>query len=227
MSHNPTEHVQEQTFHHAAHHHGQQAHQTPDGDHGSDPAQPHDSGWITAAALTAAFLAALAAIGGALATSHLTESIHKRIESNDQWNYFQSKSMKNYLLETKAELLDALDHPAPAGDQEKMRANEAAKTQTKLLAESLEKTSKSHLQAHETFELAATMFHIAIAMVAISVVAKRKFFWFVSMAVGCVGLVFFTTGIMRAPSEHKAVHKVPNVDASSKPAAEIGSDQGH
>src|SRR5690242_1671804 len=67
MSHNPTEHVQEELTHHAS--------------HGSD--NGHGGKWITAAATTAAILAAFAAAAGALATSHLTQSTLIRIKAND------------------------------------------------------------------------------------------------------------------------------------------------
>jgi len=73
MAHNPTEHVQEELHHHAAH--AQEAGHS----HG------HGGGgkWITAAATTAAILAAFAAAGGALATRHLTQSMLIRIRAND------------------------------------------------------------------------------------------------------------------------------------------------
>src|SRR5436190_16580525 len=90
MSHNPTEHVQEELHHHAA--------------HGSDHDHGHGSNnnkWITAAATTAAILAAFAAVAGALATSHLTQSTLTRIEANDNWNYYQAKSIKSSLLDAK------------------------------------------------------------------------------------------------------------------------------
>ena len=76
MSHNPTEQVQEEIHHRAAH----EGHEEASGHNGVGG---QASNWITPAALTAALLAAFAAIAGALATTHLTESTHKRIESND------------------------------------------------------------------------------------------------------------------------------------------------
>src|SRR5579862_2793148 len=82
MSHNPTEHVQEEITHHASH---------------------HDAGgrWITASATTAAIIAAFAAGAGALATSHETQSALIRIKANDDWSYYQAKSIKSSLLEAK------------------------------------------------------------------------------------------------------------------------------
>src|SRR5215471_14943988 len=81
MSDDPTEHVQEDIHHHAS--------------------AGSASKWITAAATTAAILAALAAGASALATSHLTQSTLIRIEANDNWNYYQAKSIKSSLLDAK------------------------------------------------------------------------------------------------------------------------------
>jgi hypothetical protein len=44
------------------------------------------------------------------------------------------------------------------------------------------------------------MFHIAIAIVAIAVVAKRKEFWYVSMIGGAVGVYFFAAAFIHAPA---------------------------
>src|SRR5438552_13450841 len=101
MTNDPTEHVQEEISHQAVH-------ARQDGEHGQ-AGSGHSMRWITAAATTAACLAAFAAVTGALATTHLTEATHRRIESNDKWSFYQSKSLKNYLLETKGEILAALD----------------------------------------------------------------------------------------------------------------------
>src|SRR5580765_6354302 len=91
MSQNPTEHVQEEIQHHASHH-GHEDH-SGEGHHHKD--------WITAAATTAAIVAALAAGAGALATRHETQSTLIRIKANDNWNYYQAKSIKSSLLDAK------------------------------------------------------------------------------------------------------------------------------
>src|SRR6266446_316658 len=171
MSHNPTEHVQEEIHHHASH-----------GSNGK---------WITAAATTAAILAAFAAAAGALATSHLTQSTLIRIKANDDWNYYQAKSIKSSLLDAKiySAQLSKVEPRKSDLDKKSEYAREMPEIQSS--AKALEKLSKEHLKTHETFEGAATLFHIAIAIVAISVVAKRKEFWFLSMAGGAVGILFF------------------------------------
>src|SRR3954464_550398 len=99
MGHDPTEHAQEHIQHEAAH-----------GSHGGG------AKWITVAALTAAFLAAFAAVSSTAATSHLTESTLSRIQANDKWNEYQSKSIKRSNMDTR-ELIFNLADPAKIVDR--------------------------------------------------------------------------------------------------------------
>jgi hypothetical protein len=204
MSDDPTEQVQEDIGHRAGH----ATHHTDEG---------NSARWITAAAMTAALLAAFAAVTGALATTHLTEATHRRIESNDKWSYFQAKSLKSSLLETKGEILAALDHKQSSSDLKRIGQYELEKKETRAEAEALEKLSMSHLRAHETFEMAATMFHISIAVVAISVVARKRVFWHVSIFLGIVGVTFFTVALLRAPADEAKGRPLPGV-VPEKPA---------
>ena len=228
--HDPTEHVQEHIQHTAAH-----------GDH--DGGGHHGGWWITAAALTAAFLAALAAVGGAEATHHLTESTLKRIEANDLWTYYQSKSVKRSEIDTRllnfniyhAALTAGAAAPAEIEKQHKddlaKKAEYADTTNPDSMpriqehAKSLEKLSKEHLETHETFEFSATMFHISIAIVAIAVVAKRKAFWYVSMVLGLVGVFYIGKAFVHAPAPEpteeataSAEPKAPALPAAERPA---------
>jgi hypothetical protein len=217
MSQNPTEHVQEEIRHEASHGGDEVGHTNPGGG-------GRASRWITAAATTAACLAAFAAVTGALATTHLTEATHRRIESNDKWSYYQSKSLKSNLLVTKDEILTALDHPPPPEDMKQINDYDLAKNEIRAEAEALQVLSMAHLRAHETFELAATMFHIAIAIVAISVVARRKVFWYGSIVLGAVGAVFLGVGLIRAPVDEAKGHQKAAVAAEIRPASLTGKD---
>jgi hypothetical protein len=40
------------------------------------------------------------------------------------------------------------------------------------------------------------MFQVAIAMAAIGVLMKMRSFWFLSMALGCIGIVFLIQGLI-------------------------------
>jgi Domain of unknown function (DUF4337) len=187
MSHNPTEHVQEELHHHAA--------------HGDDHGHGHGGGgkWITAAATTAAILAAFAAAAGALATRHLTQSTLIRIKANDDWSFYQAKSIKSSLLDAKIYSAQLSKVEPRKADIEKKAQYAEEMPEIQSTARSLEKLSKEHLETHETFEGAATMFHIAIAVVAIAVVARRKEFWMLSMVGGAIGIFFFAKAFLHSP----------------------------
>jgi uncharacterized membrane protein YgdD (TMEM256/DUF423 family) len=209
MSHNPTEHVQEELHHHAS--------------HGSDHGHGSGSKWITAAATTAAILAAFAAAAGALATSHLTQSTLIRIKANDDWNFYQAKSIKSSVLDAKiyAAQLNKVEPRKSDLDKKEEYAKEMPEIQAN--AKELEKLSREHLETHETFEGSATLFHIAIAIVAVSVVAKRKEFWYISMLGGIIGIVLFAKALLHSPPALKENEEPP---AHSAPANPGHSEQG-
>src|SRR5712691_7817177 len=182
MGHNPTEHVQEEIHHQASHGHGAK--------------------WITAAAATAAILAAFAAAAGALATRHLTQSTLIRIKANDDWNFYQAKSIKSSLLDAKiySAQLNKVDPRKSDLDKKGEYAREMPEIQA--TAKELEHLSREHLETHETYEGSATLFHIAIAIVAISVVARRREFWYLSMIGGVAGVLFFSKALLHAPHRY-------------------------
>jgi hypothetical protein len=62
--------------------------------------------------------------------------------------------------------------------------------QLKEQAERQEASSDVNLSRHEILERGVTLFHIGIAVVAISVLTRRPSFWYVSLLAGVVGIVF-------------------------------------
>ena len=179
MGDDPTEQVQEDLHHHASHGPGAR--------------------WITAAATTAAVLAAFAAVAGALATSHLTQSTLIRIKANDDWNFYQAKSIKSSLLDAKIYSAQLSKVEPRKADIDKKAEYAREMPEIQASAKGLEHFATRHLETHETYEGAATLFHIAIAIVAISVVARRREFWYLSMVAGVIGIVFFSKALLHAP----------------------------
>jgi hypothetical protein len=88
-------------------------------------------------------------------------------------------------------MLTALGKPELDVDRSKLHEYEHDLEQLKERAEEREKTSEQDLSRHETIERGVTLFHIGIAVVAIAVLTKRKWFWYLSLLAGMVGLVFF------------------------------------
>lgn len=179
MSDDPTEQVQEDLHHHASH--------------------ESVSRWITAAATSAAILAAFAATTAALSTSHLTQSTLIRIKANDDWSYYQAKSIKSSILEARIYTAEINKVEPRKSDQDKRAEYAQEMPEIQKRARDLEKLARAHLETHETYEGSATLFHIAIAIVAIAVVARRKPLWYVSIAVGALGVFFCIKALVSAP----------------------------
>ncbi|HUO09967.1 MAG TPA: DUF4337 family protein [Phycisphaerae bacterium] len=213
--HDPTEHVQEHVQHTAAH-----------GDHNEHNHGGHASRWITAAALTAALLAALAAISGMLSTSQLTKSTHLRIDSNDQWSYYQSKSIKSSLIDTRIYEAELAHVAPPKKDLAKKAEYEEQLPEIQKRADEDVKLSEKYLESHETFESAETLFHISIAIVAIAVVAKRRAFWYISLIGGAVGILYFGLAFTRIPPA-PAEKETATATAPAAPSPEHTANPAH
>ena len=146
--------------------------------------------WINWAAATAAALAALAAVSGAMSNHYLTVSGRDQIQANDHWNHYQAKSIKEVVLRSKMDVHAALEKQGSDTDRGKMQEYEHDLDELKGRAELQEAASDVYLFRHEILERGVTLFHIAIAVVAISVLTRRPSFWYGSLLAGVVGIVF-------------------------------------
>jgi Domain of unknown function (DUF4337) len=128
------------------------------------------------------------------------ESILKQAEASDQWAFYQAKSMKSHLDDATAAL--ATDPQTKARfmadkakeDSEKTQIQEEAK---KLQAQSrkLGADSDAKLRPHERLALALTLLQIAIALAAITVLTKRRWLLWGSLASAVIGIVAAVTAL--------------------------------
>jgi hypothetical protein len=187
-----TERVEEDLHHHAHH------------------AHPEREGWISGVALTAALLAALAAVTALLSGHDANEAILERMKASDNWNYYQAKSIKSSVVESRIDAREAASAEggraaARPQDRETLARYEKEQQKIKADAEEEEQSSTTHFARHVTLSYGVTLFQVAIAVSAISALTKRKAFWFVGMGLGAVGVVFLVLGVVPAAS-HRAVH---------------------
>ena len=171
----PTEQVQEHIEHHA---------------------QMSAEKWVSAVALSTAILAALGAVAALLGGDHANHGMLDEIKAANQWSYFQAKSIKSGLLTSKGELLQALGQTPSQADKDKLAEYAKEQNEIREKAEQKEKAAEAHLHAHVILARGVTLFQIAIAVGAISVLTKRRMFWGVSLVFGLVGLVFLVQGIL-------------------------------
>src|SRR6266481_4247549 len=165
----PIEHLQEEIHHRVSH---------------------NSDRWTLGVALSSALLASLAAVASMSAGHYATEAMMSQIESANQWSYFQSKSIKESQLKSKTELLEALGKPPSEADKSKAAEYRQDKEQIQKKAEEMSSEAKHYLGTHHVLARSVTMFQIAIAVGAISVLTRRRAFWFLSLAFGAGGILF-------------------------------------
>ena len=151
--------------------------------------------WSLFVALTAALLAVIAAMTSLLAGHHANEALIEQIQASDQWAYYQSKGIKSAVLEGKIEMLRALEKEPSAKDEEKLKEYKAQQKEIEEIAGEKEKSSDGHLRVHNILAKAVTFFQIAIAIAALSILTRRRWLWFLSLALALGGLASLAQGI--------------------------------
>jgi hypothetical protein len=174
----PTEHLQETLHEHAE-----------KKDHGGPP-------WTPAAALSAAVLAVLAAVASLLAGHHANEAMLEQMQASDAWAYYQAKSIKGAVLDTRLQLLAALDKPASESDKQKLVSYEEEGRRIEEQGQEHERSSKTHMAYHNGLARAVTVLQVAIALAAVAVLTRRRSLWFASLGLGLLGAAFIAMSIV-------------------------------
>jgi hypothetical protein len=154
------------------------------------------SRWIPGVALSSAIMAVLAAISALLAGHHANEGVLEQIQAGDRWSYYQAKGIKGNVLETKVDILRELGKPTNAEDSKKLEEYKNEQKEIEKEAHESEHSSDQHMSRHNVFARTVTMFQIAIAMAAISVLSKRKWLWYVSLLLSGGGMVFLVQAFL-------------------------------
>jgi len=164
--------------------------------------------WLNYLALTTVIFAVCATLSTLKGGGYSTRSVMSQAQASDQWAFFQSKSIKGYVYELQREKFEmdlktnrnmpralAADYEKRiAAYKEKIERYEKEKEEIKKKAEDLEK-QRDEAKVHSgAFGLAAMFLQIAILLSSIAALMKRKLFWFLGMAAGCFGLVYFFNG---------------------------------
>ena len=120
---------------------------------------------------------------------------HDRADpQSDKWNYYQAKGIKANLLASKIELLTALGKTVEAKDRDKLEGYRKEQEAIKEEAEENERVSAAHLEHHSLLSRGVTLFQVGIAVGAISVLTKRKRFWYASLVFGGTGVLMLVWG---------------------------------
>ena len=136
--------------------------------------------WSLYLAISTAFMAVLAAITGLMAGHYSNEALIEQIKASDQWAYYQAKGIKGEIAAF-----------SPSKDSALVARYKKEQQSIKEIAEDFQKKSESYLNRHVILARAVTMFQIAIAVSAISILTGKRWLWYFAILISLVGIVFF------------------------------------
>jgi heme/copper-type cytochrome/quinol oxidase subunit 4 len=150
--------------------------------------------WVSYVALSSALIAALAAVCALLAGHHANEGMIEQLQASDQWAYYQAKGIEARVLEVEQNLLAAQGKPANEAHAAKLHEYKEKRAESSKEAAEKQESARQHMARHVIFAQGVTMFQIAIAVAAISVLTRRTRFWYVGLAFAAVGIFFLLHG---------------------------------
>lgn len=150
--------------------------------------------WVNRVALSSAMFAVFAAIAALQSGHHSNEALIEQIQSSNQWSYYQAKGIKGNLLATKIDLFSASGHVVSEDDKSKLNSYREDQEKISELAKEKQEAAEYHLKIHQAMAKSVTFFQIAIAISAISVLVRRRKFWYGSLIFAGVGLAYFIGG---------------------------------
>jgi len=150
--------------------------------------------WVLYVALTTAVIAVLAAITGLLAGDHADEAMLSQIRSSDQWAFYEAKSIKSEMIASSDKILLSFGKVPAAQDSAKIKSNKADQAKIMQEAKDAQKESDEHVVKHKILARGVTLFQVAIAIGAISIITKRKSLWLASMGFAIIGIFFLMQG---------------------------------
>ena len=164
-------------------------------EHGGPSSEGEGPSWVSKVALSAAMLAVFAAVSALLAGYHANEAMLEQMKATDNWAFYQAKGIKANMLETKIELLAALKAEPKGEPKEKLAEYQKEQKEIEEKAHEEEKESRGHMEHHEMLAKSVTAFQVAIALSAISVLAKKKPLWYLGLVLGLAGAGLFVRGL--------------------------------
>jgi hypothetical protein len=168
--------------------------------------------WLNYLALTTVILAVCATLSTFKGGSYSTRSVMSQSQAADNWAFYQAKSLKGYLYEIQKEVLeldlqeraDSMSPAIIAAHKEKIDTYgkriakyEAEKADIQQEAKKFEAIRDDAQRHSQIFGIAVIFLQIAILLSSIAALMKKKLLWFLGMAVGIVGVVYFVNGFLQ------------------------------
>lgn len=161
--------------------------------------------WLNLLALTTVILAVCATLATFKGGGHSTRAVLSQSQASDEWAHYQAKGIKGNLCEVEAMRLKRELKLAPKASlplleqslaevEKKVAKYDGEKADIQKVARGFE-DAKADAQKHgAAFGLAVIFLQIGILLSSIAALLKQKPVYYLGLAVGVVGVVYFVNG---------------------------------
>lgn len=155
--------------------------------------------WLKYVGLSAAIFAVVAAVSALRSGDLINEALIHQIQASDNWNEYQASRQKEHIYTVASDSL--ADRGAANSARFRAYRLEIAKEATKeralsASARKLEEESAEEVRRHHSFEYAVALLQVGIALGAVAALARSIPAWYVSLAAGIAGVIFFLRGFL-------------------------------
>jgi len=166
--------------------------------------------WTNYLAITTVLIAVCATLSTFKGGGYSNKSLMSQSKASDQWSFYQAKSMKGYMFQMQKdnfELQRDLIAKSKGSDDliarfnakiedydKKYKQYEVDKEQISSEAKKFEAEKEQFKRHSSAFGMAVIFLQISILLSSISMLAKKKVVWYLSLAVGVVGVFYFCNG---------------------------------
>lgn len=162
-----------------------------------------DDPLVLPVSLTISILAVCVAIVTLLGHRAHTEELSRETEAASRWTQFQAKSIRQHEAENTSDivnLVSALDKEKGEALRKKYdkQLEHYASDKEDVSVQAKELEAERDLSAHraDRFDTGEALLEIGLVICSITLLAKRKAFWFTGMLIAAAGLFIAATGLL-------------------------------
>ena len=174
-------------------------------------AEEKKEAWLNYLALSTVIFAVCATLSTFKGGGFSTRSVMSQSQASDQWAYFQAKGIKSYLYGLQAEKMEiellGIQKSASketvtaykdkiADYKKKVEKYEGEKAEIQEKAKKLEEIRDESQLHSKAFGVAVIYLQIAILLSTISGLLRKKKVWYLGIATGMLGMVYFADGFL-------------------------------
>ena len=153
--------------------------------------------------VTMAILAVLVAVVSLLGHRAHTEEVVLQAKSSDQWAFYQAKNIRLHNYDMSLDMLPLIefkDKEQAGKIQEKYKAqvDRYTKEQAEIeeQAKDFEGESARAQRKADRFDLGEVFLEIALVICSLSLLSRKRFYWFLGIFAGVAGLLIAATGLL-------------------------------